>query len=692
MLTRPLDHTAMGAVGYTEPWSVRAGDDIELSLSCSAALSSVKICRLDTSEIEFPAWPVDATGRPEIHRSIAPGAYLRLPGHQFAGIGSIETIAFELYLTINPGERTILDAGRLTLCLIDRTIVARLDGRERLAAAKIPLGTWLIVRLDVTGSTVRLQIRSQDVLSPLTFDQEAPAFDLSLSQTDILLGASENRFQPTLNAKFAGLKIEARAGTIRWDFPTRVPDDPTIISSGARGLSLYLVNQPTFCATSIRWDGSSFDPRQTPDQYDAVHCHDDDLGPLDWPSSYRATIPKDAAAGIYAFEVDWGGGSERIVFFVTSRTRKNSLVYVVPTATYLAYADETLPEQLYEWKCDDRGHQFARSNNFRSLYDYHSDLSGVSICSYRKPKATLRDDYRYPLSGGPHNLPVDLHFLRFCHQHSIPLDIVTDHELHGEGIEALGHCRAVVTGSHPEYISVEMDETLRQFLGRGGSLAYLGGNGFAGAVAFKGDLMELRRSPLEAGRTWDGTIAEQVFSINNEPAGHLRARGRGEFSLVGGGISLMGFSQARPFVRLDTSYAPEQAWLFDGVGDEPIGTEGIVLGGAAGYEVDSTNHAMGTSPDTIVIAKATGFPSDFSHDASRWYAGGDEERKERCCAEMTLRYLSAGGLIFSASSVAWCGALPAGATMNDVGTLTLNLLKHLSAGDRPCASAAANSS
>ncbi|RUY33270.1 hypothetical protein EN978_37130, partial [Mesorhizobium sp. M7A.F.Ca.US.001.04.1.1] len=136
---------------------------------------------------------------------------------------------------------------------------------------------------------------------------------------------------------------------------------------------------------------------------------------------------------------------------------------------------------------------------------------------------------------------------------------------------------------------------------------------------------------------------------------------------------------ARSFTRTPESREPSAAWLFDGVTNETFGDEGIVLGGAAGYEVDATDPHLGTSPDTTVIARATGFPDSFVHDATRWYEGGAEERATRRCAEMTLRLLPSGGLIFSASSVAWCGALPTGNAMNDVGRITKNLLTHLAA-------------
>lgn len=677
-MRRLVDHGAMSAVGYATPWSIRPGQRVELGLSCSRSVESVRICRLDSQTAEFVTWPIEATSEPDAHRSFDHGSYLRLRAEELAKAPAVKGIRFELLLTRNMGPRTILEAGSLLLSLSDGTIALEMRN-DRLFAAKVPQGVWLTVELDLDKDEPFFKLRSHDLLAPYEFKQRLRDAEWHPRGRDILFGADSSRNGLTLNARFAAIRLETSQGPIAWDFPTLLPTGPILSSGGPRPLVLDVINQPIFCVTSARWDGSSFDPRLVPSHYDAVHCHDDDMGPLQWPASHRAVVPEDAKPGVYAFQVEWDGGYERIVFFVTSARASSPLLYLLPTATYLAYADEYLPDHLYEWKCDDRGHRFAIANSLKSLYDYHSDLSGVSICSYRKPKVTLRDDYNYPLCGCPHNLPVDLHFLRFCSENGIALDIVTDHDLHRHGIEALRGHRAVVTGSHPEYMSTEMEGALRQFAVEGGSIAYLGGNGFAGTVAFKDDLMELRRSPLESGRTWDGPIGEQYLSITNEPGGHLRSRGRGEFSLVGGAISLMGFDGARPFTRTPESHAPECAWLFEGVEDETFGSEGIVLGAAAGYEVDATNRALGTSSDTIVIARATDFPASFFQDPSRWYEGGDEERAGRRCAEMTLRNLAAGGLIFSASSVAWCGALPAGKAMNDVGRITLNLLNHLSA-------------
>jgi N,N-dimethylformamidase len=574
--------------------------------------------------------------------------------------------------------RTIVDTGSWRLCADGGQFVFRQAGRVHDTGIVAHARHWLTVRLFRSGDAVSLYVRTHDALCPYEASHAASDIGWEIKKGPLLFGVADNPEEPSLNARFAALRLETTAGPIEWAFPVRLPSDPFVTSSGKVRLPLELVNRPTMCVTSRRWDGSSFDPRLVPDHYDAVHCHDDDMAGLNWPISHRATIPADAQPGIYAFEVEHDRGEERFVFFVSAAQKSARLMFVVPTATYLAYADEFLPPHLFAWKCEDRGHRFAVDNNLRSLYDYHSDRSGVSICSYRKPKATLRDDYRYPLCGCPHNLPVDLNLLRFCHRNDIAFDLTTDHQLHHEAADCLSGYSAVVSGSHPEYMSVEMEEALRGFVARGGSIAYLGGNGFSGTVAFKDDLMELRRSPLEAGRTWDGPVAEQALSITNEPGGNLRNRGRGEFSLIGGAISLMGFDGARPFTRTSESFGPDCAWLFEDVQEDTFGREGMVLGAAAGYEVDATDPHLGTSPDTIVVARADGFPDSYYHDPTRWYEGGDPELKSRRVAEMTLRRLSSGGLIFSASSVGWCGALPSDGSMNDVGRITRNLLKRLS--------------
>ena len=655
---RKVEHRALAMAGYVEPWTGGPGRRA-LSLSSSVAVDSVAICRIDRDERSEVDWAVQA-GHPVAHRSFRQGSWAQIA--DLAAFGEMRRIAFELLLTRNSGRRVLLDAGSFVLHVEGADLTAS-TGEATVTLGRLPENQWLRVELD--RKTSMLGVAAVDPLRPfalrLALNVPAP------TALSLLSDAAET--MPTLNARLAGLQLDGDRRQARWSFPTLFTPEPLL----SEGVALMLHGNPTFCVTSARWDGTALDPRLAPSHYDAVHFHDTDMAGLDWPATHAATVPDGAPSGIYAFELRAGSTVERIPFFVAPTLPSAPIAFVVPTSTYLAYADEYLPPHLYEWVGTDRGHQFARDNQLRSLYDYHSDGSGVSLVSTRKPKATLRDDYRYPLCGDPHNLPVDLHFLKFCARHGIAIDVLTDADLHAGGSALLGGYRAIATGSHPEYLSVQMEAAYRDYVGTGGRLAYLGGNGFAAAVAYRGDLMELRRGPTQSGRTWDGPLAEMSLALTNEPGGYLRDRGRGEYRLVGVGISLMGFSPALPYERTEAGRDPKFRWLFEGVGDR-FGDTGIVQGGAAGYEVDAINHHLGSPPDIVVLATATGFPQSYVDDPGKWYEGGDAERQAQRRADMSFWQQPNGGMVFCASSVSFLGALPVRGADNDVGRLTLNLL------------------
>jgi len=654
---RKVDHRALAIAGYVEPWTGGPGPR-QASLSSNLRIDAVRVWRIDRDGLPEAGLAVRDLA-PVAHRHIRQGSWAEITGHD--AFGRLARLSFELLLTRNPGRRVLLDAGSCTLFVVDgQLVVATPSGEVQLGA--LPSGRWL--KLVVDWARRELQVTAPDPFRP--FEWSAPFH--APQPTRLVFASDAAESLPTLNCRIGHLSLVGEAGQGGLEFPTRFTSEP--ITSGPLRLTLH--GNPTFAVTSARWDGTALDPRLDPTHYDAVHFHDTDIAGLDWPASYEIEVPEDTPSGVYALELVAGEVVERIPFFVAPTQPTADIAFVVPTATYLAYADEYLPPHLYEWVGTDRGHEFARDNELRSLYDYHSDGTGVSLVSTRKPKATLRDDYRYPLCGDPHNLPVDLHFLKFCARHSIAIDVITDADLHAGGSALLSNYRAIATGSHPEYLSVQMEQAYRDYIAGGGRLAYLGGNGFA-AVAYRDDLMELRRGPTQSGRTWDGPLAEMGLALTNEPGGYFRDRGRGEYRLVGVGISLMGFSPARPYDRTEAGRADKFAWLFDGVADR-FGDTGIVQGGAAGYEVDAVNFHLGSPADITVIATATGFPDSYVDDPGKWYEGGEAERRAQRRADMTFWQNANGGTIFCASSVSFLGALPALGDDNDVGRLVRNLL------------------
>ncbi len=83
--------------------------------------------------------------------------------------------------------------------------------------------------------------------------------------------------------------------------------------------------------------------------------------------------------------------------------------------------------------------------------------------------------------------------------------MITEEDLHHEGLGLLRPYRVVITGSHPEYDSAEMLDAFEAYLRHGGRLMYMGGNGFYWRIAHhpaRQGVIEVRRA--EGGvRAWD---------------------------------------------------------------------------------------------------------------------------------------------------------------------------------------------
>jgi N,N-dimethylformamidase len=106
-------------------------------------------------------------------------------------------------------------------------------------------------------------------------------------------------------------------------------------------------------------------------------------------------------------------------------------------------------------------------------------------------------------------------------------DVITDHDLHAEGAAALAPYRVVIAAQHPEYHSECMMQAFEEFLGQGGRLMYLGGNGFywrAEPSEEQPDTLEVRRA--EGGiRTWETLPGESYHAFGGGYGGLWRRIG-----------------------------------------------------------------------------------------------------------------------------------------------------------------------
>ena len=275
----------------------------------------------------------------------------------------------------------------------------------------------------------------------------------------------------------------------------------------------------------------------------------------------------------------------------------------------------------------------------------------------------------------------DSHILGWLEHAGIDYDVITDEDLHREGVGLLEGYRAVLTGTHPEYYTTPMLDGLRGYIGGAGRLVYLGGNGFiwrcALSDAFPGAL-ELRRAE-DGIRYRDEEPGEYYLEFSGEYGGLWRRLGVPPQAVVGVGTVAVGFDRSGYFRRRPASFDARAAFIFDGIGeDEIIGDFGFIGGGASGSEIDAVDPLLGTPAHALVVASSAGHSANtliVPDEIGFNHAAGDGEQSPRVRADMTFFETPGGGAVFSAASIAWGGSLPHAGYDNNVARITANVIE-----------------
>ena len=188
-----------------------------------------------------------------------------------------------------------------------------------------------------------------------------------------------------------------------------------------------------------------------------------------------------------------------------------------------------------------------------SMYDHHADGTGVCYSSRLRPILNFR-----PKHGSLWQLSADMHLVDWLESNDIAYDVLTDEDLHAEGVECLRRYRCVMTCTHPEYYSTPMWNALYAHTQGGGRLMYLGGNGFYWRVAFRDDkpgAMEMRRAE-DGSRSWIAEPGEYYMAFTGELGGMWWRCGGAPQYLVGNGFIAQGFDFSSYYRRNPDSFDP----------------------------------------------------------------------------------------------------------------------------------------
>lgn len=503
---------------------------------------------------------------------------------------------------------------------------------------------------------------------------------------------SSRALQPTQVSRLRELPLDvdlAQYVVAAWDFSRGIQTVKVSDVSGNRHHG-RTINLPTRAMTGWNWDGSEFHWQKKLAHYGAIHFHDDDLYDCGWRTDFTLTIPNGMKSGIYCAHVrqaDAAGqiNEDFIPFFVRPArgTATAPLALLIPTASYLAYANQ---QMVSSWWFEELSScKFATMSEVDryleehecfglSVYDEHTDGSGVCYSSHLRPILNMRpktDLWQFN---------ADTHLTDWLEKKGIPYDVITDDDLHAEGVECLRPYRCVMTGTHPEYYSKEMLDALQAFTNGGGRLMYMGANGFYWRIAYHRGLpgvIEHRRSE-DGMRAWFSEAGEYHMSFTGELSGLWARNGRPPNMLVGNAFAAQGFVNSVPYHRTEASCDPRVAFMFEGVGEGPIGDFGTVGGGAAGWEIDRADTRLGTPPHALIVAAATDFPDSYhwvneemNHTHSA--VNGDTCPRVRC--DMMFFETPNGGAVFSTGSISYAGSLAHDSYNNNVSRLTENVVR-----------------
>jgi N,N-dimethylformamidase len=472
--------------------------------------------------------------------------------------------------------------------------------------------------------------------------------------------------------------------------------------TGPQGLHARLRNDPDRAMTGPRWRRRELDWRHAPDEFSAIHFHEDDVGDVGWDADITLAVPSDLPSGTYAMHLRADDGSEdRIPFFVRSPVGRPAadVAVLFSTMTYLAYANdhcmawwmagETTPPSSW----DTRLHRprFEGSPYFSkldvtmrehpeigaSLYDRMRDGTGTTTVSTRRPLLNFRPDARSWFTGGPRGFPSDLGLVDWLEATGVSYDSLTDHDLHQHGADLLSPYRVLILPSHPEYWSQEMYDALDTFIEGGGRVMHLGGNTHYWVTS----LLPERPWVMECRKTYDqddsggepgaqpgpgyGVLPWERVHTTGEVGGMWDYRGRSPRGSVGV-TSIAGQWQRKEpgYRRLPDSFDDRAAFIFEGVHEtDLIGDFGLVQGGAAGDEIDGVDHGPGTPPNVLVLASSAGLHHEGGKAAPYWHR-----------ADMAYMEGPRGGAVFSVGSINWVSSLSWNGYDNNVSRITRNVL------------------
>ena len=659
-------------IGYLDEITARPGKTLAAKVSCEEPSFTAELVRLVSGDARphgtgYREVPIDAdfeASYPGRLQPIRPGSYAILPD-----LPALTTFQFEclVYPTLaKASSQIIARTPGFALAIAAETLILTTPS-TRIELGRLELRRWHAIVIDVGEASVEVKLdRRGD--GPAERDgswQQAFDVDLETTAGDWILA------DRTFNGRIEAPTIYVDGALVgRWDFSVGI-ETSTIHDTSGHGRDGSLKQTPTRAVKGSRWDGSTQRWTDAPEQYAAIHFHEDDLTDCEWETDIAWTVP-DLPSGLYALKLRAGDSEDYLPFVVTvPRPQRNRVAFLAATATYLAYANEVMSG--FSKGAREPNAQYLRDHPEvgYSLYAYHADRSGVHFSSRLRPILNLK----------PKTLTwsfnADTNITAWLEHTGIPFDVISDEDLHVDGTDALAGYDVVITGAHPEYYSTDMLDAVAAWQADGGRLMYLGGNGFYWRIAYDPEnpaIIEVRRA--EGGtRAWMAEPGEYHHAFTGEYGGMWRRLGRPPNKTVGIGFAAQGFDGGTYYRRQTVADDPRAAFIFEGTTEgETFGDYGTQARGSAGEEIDRWDAALGSPMHALILASSENHRPGMLRVIEEIHMTEVPRGEAEIRADMVFFETPSGGAVFSTGSISYAGALSIDGYRNDIQTITRNVL------------------
>ena len=118
-----------------------------------------------------------------------------------------------------------------------------------------------------------------------------------------------------------------------WDF-SRDLSSLKVTDTSPNLLHGAVVNMPARGMKGYNWTGEVMNWQEAPEQYGAIHFHDDDLYDAGWDADFALTITTTMQSGLYAARLRSGAEEDYIPFVVKPAPGKEQkIAFLLPTAS-----------------------------------------------------------------------------------------------------------------------------------------------------------------------------------------------------------------------------------------------------------------------------------------------------------------------------------------------------------------------